>query len=117
MNTKTLEAILRFREERDWKQFHSPKNLAISIAIEAAELMEIFQWPDAVDADDLSQQDRDRVREEIADVAIYMSLLAHDLGLDLDEAIMDKVAKNALKYPAADFRGRYQVGDGTKSNE
>jgi NTP pyrophosphatase (non-canonical NTP hydrolase) len=114
MNSQTLQAILKFREERDWKQFHAPKNLAMSIAIEAGELMEVFQWADSVTADSISKDDRDRAHEEIADVAIYLELLAHDMGIDLDRAVMDKIEKNARKYPVEHFRGVYRADEPTR---
>jgi NTP pyrophosphatase (non-canonical NTP hydrolase) len=108
MNEQTLQAILKFREERGWAQFHAPKNLAMSVAIEAAELMEVFQWAEAVPAGSISKDDRDRALDEIADVAIYLALLAHDMEIDLDSAIMEKVEKNARKYPVANFYGAYR---------
>lgn len=106
MNDDTLKAILKFRDERDWKQFHTPKNLSMSIAIEAAELMEVFQWMGA--ADRLSAMDRLHAEEEIADVAIYLSLLAHDLDIDLERVVLSKIDKNATKYPVEEFKGAYR---------
>jgi dCTP diphosphatase len=111
MTDRALNVILKFREERDWKQFHTPKNLSMSIAIEAAELMEIFQWSGKVPAEAISAKDHERVREEIADVAIYLMLLAHDLDIDLERAVVDKVARNAEKYPADQFRGVYRTDE------
>jgi len=104
-----LDELLEFRRERDWEQFHTPKNLSMSIAIEAAELMEHFQWKnDGEVADYLSNESCiDRVKEEIADVAAYLLLLSHDLEVDLNRAIIDKVAKNRLKYPVEKSRGRH----------
>lgn len=103
------ETVRHFVDERDWRQFHSPKNLSMSLAIEAAELMEHFQWIDVAesrlvkdDPDKLSQ-----VRDEIADVLCYLLALANELKLDLSEAIRDKMLKNAAKYPAEQSRGRY----------
>ena len=111
MNEKVLQTILAFREERDWKQFHTPKNLAMSIAIEAAELMEVFQWSDGMAAERVLPEDRAQAREEIADVAIYLTLLANDLDIDLEQAMLDKVTQNARKYPAAKFRGVYKADE------
>lgn len=107
------ELVRAFVEERDWRQFHTPKNLSMSLAIEAAELMEHFQWltPDesrwlADEPDKLSE-----VGEELADVLCYALALANELGLDVSQAIRDKMVKNARKYPAEEFRGRYGPED------
>jgi NTP pyrophosphatase (non-canonical NTP hydrolase) len=97
--------IVAFRDERDWKQFHSPRNLAASISIEAAELLELFQWStDATLAEDVESRRQDLERE-LADVAIYAMLLAHDTGVDLEAAITAKLAENDAKYPAEKARG------------
>lgn len=97
--------IVAFRDERDWKQFHSPKNLAASISIEAAELLECFQWSsDETIADDVEKR-RSDIEEEIADVLIYALLLAHDTGIDSAEAVQRKLAKNDAKYPAEKAKG------------
>jgi dCTP diphosphatase len=92
------DALLAFVAERDWSQFHSPENLAKSIAIEAGELLECFQW--SADADS------DRLREELADVFTYCLLLADRLGLDPDQIVLDKLESTALKYPVDRARGR-----------
>ena len=97
--------LLAFRQERDWEQFHTPKNLAIAIAVEAGELLEQFQW--TLDGDAPSAPaDRLALRHELADVAILLTYLAHDLGVDLDEAVRDKLRVNAERYPVAENRGR-----------
>ena len=93
---------LAFREERDWDQFHNPKDLAISISLEASELLEAFQWSGA----DLSVPTKGgHMAEELADVAIYCIYLADALGIDLADAISDKIDENARKYPAEKSRG------------
>lgn len=98
--------VVAFRDERDWKQYHSPRNLAVSIAIEAGELLETMQWSsDETLAEDVAKR-RDEIREELADVMIYCLLMAHDLGIDPAEAIESKLAHNDAKYPAAKARGR-----------
>src|SRR3954463_10978459 len=79
--------IRKFRDERDWKQFHDPKNLAVSISIEAAELLELFQWMSGPEATRYAAENRERVSEEIADVAIYLVELADITGIDLAQAI------------------------------
>lgn len=107
------ELVRAFVEERDWRQFHTPKNLSMSLAIEAAELMEHFQWLTADESRSLAD-DRDKlteVGEELADVLCYALALANELGLDVSQAIRDKMVKNARKYPAEKFRGRYGPED------
>lgn len=96
MKQETIKEILKFRDDRDWKQFHNPKDLAISISLEAAELLEIFQWS----AEDVVCHEKmDRIREELADVINYCVLMADACGLDLDEIIREKIKKNREKYP------------------
>lgn len=102
MTDKLVEQILQFRDKRDWKQFHNPKDLAISISLEAAELLEVFQWS----AEDVSCTGHlDKIREELADVAIYCVLMADACGLSLDEIIPEKLKKNEEKYPEELARG------------
>jgi NTP pyrophosphatase (non-canonical NTP hydrolase) len=98
--------IVAFRDERDWKQFHSPRNLAASISIEAAELLELFQWSsDATLADDIAAR-REDIERELADVVIYALLMAHETGVDLEAAIEAKLAENRSKYPIDKAHGR-----------
>jgi dCTP diphosphatase len=100
--------VAQFIRERDWEQFHSPKNLAMSVAIEAAELMEIFQWLDPQQAERVGTDPelRARVEEEAADVFAYLLSLTNRLNIDLGEALLKKMERNAIKYPAEAFRGR-----------
>ena len=93
-----MDTIRKFTEERDWDQFHSPVNLAKSIAIEAGELLECYQWND--------QADPQAVEEELADVLNYCLQMADKLGLDPAEIIRKKIAKNAEKYPVEKSKGR-----------
>lgn len=104
------QAITEFRDARDWRQFHSPKNLSMSIAIEAAELMEHFQWLTTSEANHLAEKNsetRQAIVEELADVLIYCFSLADVLDCDIAEIILDKLAKNNTKYPADQYRGRF----------
>ena len=94
-----------FVDERDWDAFHTPKDLAMSVAIEAGELMELFQWRD-LQAADVTAEDRRRIGEELADVVLYSMLLADKAGIDLLDAVGNKLAQNAAKYPAERARGR-----------
>src|SRR4051812_6680302 len=103
---ETIERIRKFRDERDWKQFHDPKNLAVSISIEAAELLELFQWKTGEEATRFAAANKERVSEEIADVAIYLIELADIAGIDLAKAIQAKLEKNAKKYPVDKSRGK-----------
>ena len=96
MNKETIDMVLKFRDDRNWRQFHNPKDLAMSISLEAAELLEVFQWSGA-DLD--CAEKRDKVREELADVVNYCILMADACGLDLDEIVREKVRRNAEKYP------------------
>ncbi|MCX7708957.1 MAG: nucleotide pyrophosphohydrolase [Clostridia bacterium] len=104
---EAMEALIRFRNERDWEQYHTPKNLSMSIAIEAAELMEHFQWKHSGEGkESLGKDEFDKIQEEISDVAAYLLMLTHDLGIDLNKAMLDKIKKNALKYPVDKCRGK-----------
>ena len=99
MKEKTIARIRRFTEDRDWQQFHTPANLAKSIAIEAGELLECFQWSE-------TEYDTEHVKEELADVMVYCRNLLDELGLDEDEIVNAKMDKNEAKYPVEKARGR-----------
>lgn len=90
------EKITRFRDDRNWKQFHNPKDLAISISLEAAELLEVFQWSGT---DIEAGNKKDKIAEELADVMIYCGLMADAVGLDVEEIILKKLNRNDEKYP------------------
>ena len=96
---KIVQELIKFRDERDWAQFHNPKDLAIALNIEAGELLEVFLWknPEAADID--------RVKEELADVFAYALMLAEKYQLDIVQIMQDKLAKNKLKYPVEKARG------------
>jgi NTP pyrophosphatase (non-canonical NTP hydrolase) len=98
-----IEEILKFRDERNWAQFHNAKDLAVSLSIEASELLENFQWKTSEQAiaDNLQN-----IQDEMADVFIYLILLANHLGLDLEKITKNKMEKNALKYPVDKAYGR-----------
>ena len=109
-----LRRVVReFVNERDWNQFHSPKNLSMALTIEAAELMEHFQWISMEESRQVAgdPEKLEPVREEIADVLCYVLALANELDLDLSHAVRDKMVKNRRKYPAEDYRGRYGPED------
>ena len=102
-----VQRLLRFREERDWAQFHRPKELAAGLAIEAAELQELFLWREGESAEVVRDDGErmERIREELADVTNFVLMLAHDLDIDLATAVDAKIDRNAKKYPAAEHRG------------
>jgi dCTP diphosphatase len=97
------EMLLKFREERDWGQFHSPKNLAISISLEAAELLEHFQWQK--ENEELSFKKRHEVAKELADIFNYLIMLAGDLGIDIIKSAKEKIKENGKKYPIEKAKG------------
>ena len=90
------EKILQFRDERNWQQFHNPKDLALSICLEAAELLEVFQWSGS---DTACESKKDKISEELADVLNYCILMADACGLDMDEIVQEKIKRNNAKYP------------------
>lgn len=96
MNQHTIKEILKFRDDRDWKQFHNPKDLAISLSLEVSELLENFQWKSSEDA---IEQNFENIKDELADVLIYSILLADQMNLDIEEVIQNKLEKNKRKYP------------------
>lgn len=106
------ESLRRFTAERDWEQFHSPKNLAMALAAETGELLEHFQWLTEAQSRDLPPDKKHRVAEEIADVQNYLIRLADQLGIDIPAAVHAKIRQNEAKYPADKVRG-----DARKYNE
>ncbi len=99
------DKLRQFAAERDWDQFHTPKNLAAALSVEAAELLEHFQWLTGEQSTRLPADQRAAVRDEMADVLLYLIRLADKLEVDLLEAAAQKIAKNAIKYPAGQVRG------------
>ena len=103
MTEETIKQILKFRDDRDWKQFHIPKDLAISISLEAAELLEVFQWSGT----DVSNEGKqEKIKEELADVLNYCVLMADACGLDIDEIVQEKIKINNEKYPVSKAKGK-----------
>lgn len=99
----SMEKVNKFRDDRNWRQFHNEKDLAISISLEASELLELFQWkqPEEVTANQV-----ERIKEELADVLIYSYMLADNLDFDLEEIIEEKLIKNNIKYPVEKSVGK-----------
>ena len=96
MTQDTINQVLKFRDDRNWKQFHNPKDLALSICLEAAELLEVFQWSGS---DTVCEEKKDKIREELADVLNYCVLMADACNLDMDEIVQEKIKRNNQKYP------------------
>ena len=99
---KSLQKIIKFRKDRDWKQFHSPKNLAISLVLEAGEILELFQWSKD---NELPKDKRKKLDEEMADVYYFLLLLANDMGIDLNKVLEEKMKLNEKNYPANKVKG------------
>ncbi len=98
MNKELYDRIIKFRDDRDWSKFHTGENLAKSICIEAAELLEVFQW-------DHNEKSIDKVKEELADVLLYSTLMADHYHLDIEEIMLEKLRKNEEKYPVNLVKG------------
>ena len=101
MTQETINQVLKFRDDRNWRQFHNPKDLALSISLEAAELLEVFQWSGV---DTVCESKKDKIKEELADVLNYCILMADVCGLDMDEIVQEKIKKNNEKYPVEKAR-------------
>lgn len=100
-----LKKLIKFRNDRDWQQFHNPKNLAISLSLEANEVLEHFQWLDLKQSTTYSRKHKAEIAEEMADVFNYLLLLAHDLDIDIVAESSKKLDKNQDKYPIAKSKG------------
>ena len=98
----TIEKINQFRDDRDWRKFHNEKDLAISISLEASELLELFQWKQS---EEVTTKSLNRIKEELADFFIYSIMLADNLGLNIEKIIDEKLENNAVKYPVEISKG------------
>lgn len=101
------EKIKKFRDERDWQQFHNHKDMALSLVLEAAEVLEHFQWKSPKEVDKYGAACKDKIADELADVAMYLFELTDNLGINLSDAIEQKLIKNAKKYPVEKAKGRH----------
>ena len=107
LKSELIKKLIEFRHERDWEQFHTPKDLAISISLEASELLEWFQWKNSKQiTEKLNSDKRADLEDEVADIIAYLTYLCHDVGIDINEAVANKIAKNAQKYPVEKVKGR-----------
>jgi dCTP diphosphatase len=102
---KLTEQVLRFRDERDWAQFHNPKDIAVSLTLEAAELLELTQWKSGKELLKHLKEHREDLADELADILGWVLVMAHDQGIDLGDALKKKLKKNAVKYPIEKARG------------
>ena len=109
MDKKLYDRIMKFRDDRDWSQFHTGENLAKSICIEAAELLEVYQW-------DHKEKSLDKVKEELADVFLYATLMADHYHLNIEEIMLEKLKKNEEKYPANLVKGSAKKYNEYKEN-
>jgi len=103
--SQITDAITAFRDDRDWKQFHTPKDVALSLVLEAAEVLELMQWKNGQALDNSLAEKREALGDELADVLYYTLLLAHDQGIDIEAAFARKMERNAEKYPVELSRG------------
>ncbi len=106
MFQELVDVILKFREERDWKQFHKPKDMAISLSLEAAELLEHFQWKNEEEVQKHIMNKKAEIGDELIDILSWVLLISHDLDIDLVRAFYDKKAKDAKKYPIQKVKGK-----------
>lgn len=108
---KTIEEltkrIIAFRDARDWKQFHNPKDVALSLVLEASEVMEHFQWKNKEEIEKYIETNKSDISEELADVLYWVLLMSHDLKIDVLEALEKKILKNEEKYPVEKARGKH----------
>ena len=115
MNMKNIENIIKnFSKERDWDRFHNPKNLAMALSVETAELVEIFQWLDEQESLTLSKDKKEHLKEEVADISVYLLRICMAYDIDLEDAIVSKMKKNEKKYPLLDSNGN-KIEYGEKS--
>ena len=104
---KLTKEIAKFRDARDWKQFHNPKDMAISLSLEASEVLEHFQWKSVDEVEKHVKEHRDEIGEELADALYWVLLMSHDLGIDVVEAFEKKMEKNEGKYPIDKAKGKH----------
>lgn len=105
LSVETVQRLLKFRADRDWKQFHTTRNLLSALVIEASELLEIFQWARDAEIAGIVNCEREHIEDELADIATLLAYLCIDLGVNLDSVVQRKLSKNAAKYPVDRSRG------------
>jgi NTP pyrophosphatase (non-canonical NTP hydrolase) len=105
---KLTKTIIKFRDARDWKQFHNPKDVALSLVLEASELMEHFQWKSPSEIENYLKKHKNEIGDELADVFYWVLLMSHDLNIDISDALEKKIKKNEIKYPAHKAKGTHK---------
>jgi dCTP diphosphatase len=100
--------IIKFRDVRDWKQFHNPKDMAVSLTLEATEVLEHFQWKSSSEIESYIKTNKDCIGDELADVLSWVPMISHDLGINMVEAMEKKIAKNETKYPVEKAKGKHK---------
>jgi NTP pyrophosphatase (non-canonical NTP hydrolase) len=105
---KLQDKVIKFRDDRNWKQFHNPKDMAISLTLEATEFLEHFQWKNQQEIDEMLKNDKIGASEELADVLHWVLLIAADLNIDLDKTLIAKLKKNEAKYPISKSKGNHK---------
>jgi NTP pyrophosphatase (non-canonical NTP hydrolase) len=102
---RLTKKIVKFRNDRDWKQFHNTKDVALSLVLEATEVLEHFQWKNGNDLENYVKKNKDSISEELADVLYWVLLMSHDLDINIDKALQDKLKLNNKKYPVEKSKG------------
>ncbi len=102
-----VKKIINFRDARDWKQFHNPKDVSLSLVLEAGEVMEHFQWKNKEEIEEYIKTDKEHIGEELADVLYWILLMGHDLDIDVFDALDKKIKKNEEKYPVEKAKGKH----------
>ena len=105
--SELVQKIKKFRDDRDWEQFHNHKDMALSLVLEAAELLEHFQWKNSDEVNAHAHENLEEIADELADIAMYVFELSDNLGVDLKKAMLRKLMKNAAKYPVEKARGKH----------
>ena len=105
INQETINKIINFRDERDWKQFHTIKDLALGLGVEVSEFQELFLWKTDKQIEEVKENKLDNVKNEVADIFIFLTYICNHMGIDLDKAVRDKIMLNELKYPMSKSKG------------
>ena len=104
---KLTERIIKFRDKRDWKQFHNPKDVSLSLVLEAAEVMEHFQWKSPEEIEEYIKKNKGEIAEELADVLYWVLLMSNDLKINIIKALVEKIRKNEKRYPVNKSKGKH----------
>ena len=102
---RLTQMIVDFRDERDWAQFHNPKDIALSLVLESTELLELFQWKNEAGVKAYVEENKNSISEELSDILYWVLLMSHDLGIDIEKSLDNKIEANAIKYPVEKSKG------------